>query len=196
MVCREFDTPKFQKQGKLLFVRDGRKNYVHLEQEIRAGKTLNTVRNEMRQEMPFELRGFVEVFSEYDNRVELASGYSQVTGVPRTKVHFKVTNKTKYSIQWAILKLKEILEKAGCHSTDDAMYSSIRADHATSTCRMSKEASNGVVDENLRVHGTDNLFVCSNAVMPNGAAVNPTLTLIALTERLACHLSDSSLSVT
>ena len=53
LVCREFDTPKFQKQGKLLFVRDGRKNYVHLEQEIRAGKTLNTVRNEMRQEMPF-----------------------------------------------------------------------------------------------------------------------------------------------
>ena len=171
-------------------MRDGRRNYVQLEEEIKAGKTLDKVRNEMRKQMPFELRGFVEVFSEYENRIEIANGSSSATGIPRTKVHFEITNKTKLAIQWAIVKLKEILEEAGCKDPYDKMYSDIRADHATSTCRMSKDASHGVVDENLRVHDTDNLYVCSNAVMPNGAAVNPTLTLIALTEKLACHLSD------
>ena len=189
LVCREFDTEKYQEQGKLLFVRDGRKNYVKLEEEIKKGKTLDTVRNEMRKEMPFELRGFIEIFSEYENRVELANGYSPVTGIPRTKVHFKVTRNTNAAIDWALLKLNEILEEAGCRNIENAMYSDIRADHATSTCRMSKEASNGVVDENLKVHETDNLFVCSNAAIPNGAAVNPTLTLIALTEKLASHIS-------
>jgi choline dehydrogenase-like flavoprotein len=42
------------------------------------------------------------------------------------------------------------------------------------------------------VHGFDNLFVCSNAVLPNAAAVNPTLTLAALALRLGTHLSERS----
>ena len=191
LVCREFDTPEYQKQGKLLFVRDGRKNYVQLEEKIKAGDTLDKVRNEMRQQMPFELRGFIEIFSESENRVEIAGGTSPVTSIPRTRVFFKRTNKTEFAIQWAILKLKEILTEASCHNLEVKMFPDIRADHATSTCRMSHNAAHGVVDEDLRVHDTDNLFVCSNAVMPNGAAVNPTLTLIALTEKLACHISDS-----
>jgi len=43
---------------------------------------------------------------------------------------------------------------------------------------MSTAPEQGVVDQNLRIHGVDNVFVCSNAVIPNGSAVNPTLTLV------------------
>ncbi|MFN3193925.1 MAG: GMC oxidoreductase [Aureliella sp.] len=191
LMCREFDTAEHQKRGKLLFVRDGRRNYVKLEDELASGKTLNGVRNDMRKNMPFELRGFVEVFSEFTNRVELAEGMSS-QGLPRTKVSFEITRKTKDAIKWAEKKLGEILSSAGCEELRTKTYSDIRADHATSTCRMSLDDSQGVVDENLRVHGTDNLFICSNAVLPNGAAVNPTLTLIALTERLSDHISQIS----
>jgi choline dehydrogenase-like flavoprotein len=60
--------------------------------------------------------------------------------------------------------------------------------HTTGTCRMGLTAETSVVDENLRVHGTDNLYICSNATFPSGSAVNPTLTLTALTMRLADHL--------
>ncbi len=59
--------------------------------------------------------------------------------------------------------------------------------HASGTCRMGKSPEIGVVDENLRVHGVDNLYVCSNAVFPSGSAVNPTLTLTALALRLGDH---------
>jgi choline dehydrogenase-like flavoprotein len=54
---------------------------------------------------------------------------------------------------------------------------------------MGKGPEDGVVDENLRVHGTDNLYVCSNAVFPTGSAVNPTLTLTAMSMRLGDHLN-------
>ncbi len=54
---------------------------------------------------------------------------------------------------------------------------------------MSSSDTDGVVDANLRVHGTDNLYVCSNAVFPNVTAVNPTLTLGALAVRLAEHIA-------
>ena len=63
--------------------------------------------------------------------------------------------------------------------------------HATSTCRMSISDTDGVVDENLRVHGTDNVYICSNAVYPNVTAVNPTLTLAALAVRLGVHLAHA-----
>jgi choline dehydrogenase-like flavoprotein len=51
------------------------------------------------------------------------------------------------------------------------------------------KTADGVVDENLRVHGTENLYVCSNAVFPTGSAVNPTLALTAMSMRLGDHLN-------
>ena len=53
---------------------------------------------------------------------------------------------------------------------------------------MSRSDADGVVDPNLQVHGTDNLYVCSNAVFPSIAAANPTLTLAALAVRLGDYL--------
>ena len=46
----------------------------------------------------------------------------------------------------------------------------------------------GVVDPELRVHGVDNIYVCSNAVFPSLGAVNPTLTLTAISLRLSHYL--------
>jgi len=45
-----------------------------------------------------------------------------------------------------------------------------------------------VVDPQLRVHGTNNLFVASCSVFPTGGSSNPTLTLMMLTLRLADQL--------
>jgi choline dehydrogenase-like flavoprotein len=83
----------------------------------------------------------------------------------------------------------KILKTAGCNE-DKIETGVLNPDgaHASSTCRMSSSDSDGVVDPNLRVHGTDNLYVCSNAVFPSVAAANPTLTVSALAVRLAEHL--------
>jgi choline dehydrogenase-like flavoprotein len=50
---------------------------------------------------------------------------------------------------------------------------------------MSKDATLGVVDPNLRVHGIANLHVCSGAVFASGGHANPTLTIMALALRMA-----------
>jgi choline dehydrogenase-like flavoprotein len=44
----------------------------------------------------------------------------------------------------------------------------------------------------MKVFGTDNLYVCSNAAFPTCAAVNPTLTLTAMTLRLGDHLNGNA----
>ena len=60
--------------------------------------------------------------------------------------------------------------------------------HHMGTTRMHDDPKQGVVDRNCRVHGVDNLYVAGSSVFPTSGAANPTLTLLALTLRLAEYL--------
>ncbi|QKW13690.1 GMC oxidoreductase [Verrucosispora sp. NA02020] len=70
--------------------------------------------------------------------------------------------------------------------------------HEVGTMRMGRDTPGrerpGVVDEDLRVAGHRNLYVCDLSVFPNSPAANPTLTLAALAMRLAAHLSTGRLT--
>lgn len=63
------------------------------------------------------------------------------------------------------------------------------ASHHMGVTRMSADPRTGVVDENCRVHGVRNLYVASSSVFATSGHANPTLTIIALTLRLAEHLA-------
>jgi len=61
--------------------------------------------------------------------------------------------------------------------------------HPMGGTRIHPDAHYGVVDENLLVHGTGNLYVAGSSVFPSGHGyANPTLSIIALAIRLADHL--------
>ncbi len=60
--------------------------------------------------------------------------------------------------------------------------------HHMGTTRMSEDPQKGVVDANARVHGVDNLFVAGSSIFPTVGCVNPTLTLVATSLKLADHL--------
>ena len=57
------------------------------------------------------------------------------------------------------------------------------------TTKMGSSAANSVVDENCKIHGLDNLFVAGSSVFPVFGFANPTLTIVALSFRLADHLA-------
>jgi choline dehydrogenase-like flavoprotein len=61
--------------------------------------------------------------------------------------------------------------------------------HQAGTTRMSRLPEDGVVDENLAVHGFDDLFVASSAAFPTSSQANSTFTLVAFAVRLADQLS-------
>ncbi|UTF59706.1 GMC oxidoreductase [Gilvimarinus sp. DA14] len=63
--------------------------------------------------------------------------------------------------------------------------------HHLGTTRMAANEHDGVVDTNLKVFGSDNLFVASSSVFPRYGYSNPTLTIAALSVRLAKHLSQA-----
>jgi choline dehydrogenase-like flavoprotein len=64
--------------------------------------------------------------------------------------------------------------------------------HQYGTTRMGKSPRTSVVDRHCRVHGVSNLYIAGSAVFPTTGYANPTLTIVALSARLAAHLARSA----
>jgi choline dehydrogenase-like flavoprotein len=62
--------------------------------------------------------------------------------------------------------------------------------HHLGTTRMSDDPATGVVDANCKVHDVSNLYIAGSSIFPTGGHANPTLTIVALTLRLADHLKE------
>jgi hypothetical protein len=61
--------------------------------------------------------------------------------------------------------------------------------HQVGTTRMGDDPKDSVVDQNLKVHGVDNLYVVSTSVFRTDGQANSTLLAVALAMRLASHLN-------
>jgi choline dehydrogenase-like flavoprotein len=60
--------------------------------------------------------------------------------------------------------------------------------HHIGTTRMSDSPATGVVDRNCEVFGVRGLYVAGSSVFPTSGYANPTLTIVAMSMRLADHL--------
>lgn len=68
--------------------------------------------------------------------------------------------------------------------------------HHIGTTRMSDHASKGVVDKNCKVHGINNLFMAGSSCFATSGSANPTLSIVALTLRLADHIKSLDIAHT
>lgn len=66
--------------------------------------------------------------------------------------------------------------------------------HHMGTTRMGFTQKDGVVDLNQRVFGSKNLYISGSSVFSTGGHVPPTLTIVALSIRLADHIKNRYLS--
>jgi choline dehydrogenase-like flavoprotein len=57
---------------------------------------------------------------------------------------------------------------------------------------MHVDPRHGVADADGRVHATDNVYVAGASTFPTAGFANPVLTIVALSARLARHLSATS----
>jgi len=57
---------------------------------------------------------------------------------------------------------------------------------------MHRDPKPGVVNKHCRVHGIHNLYVTGDSVFPSGGFSNPTLTMVAISLRLADYLKGLS----
>ncbi|MBS1933283.1 MAG: GMC family oxidoreductase [Bacteroidetes bacterium] len=120
-------------------------------------------------------------------------------GVPKPILHWVLTPQEKRSIRMLYKLIGQQVGLAGIgrirmmeylqDENDDSWPSFTGGGwHHMGTTRMSDDPKKGVVDANCKIHGVDNLFVAGSSCYATGAAVNPTLTVIALSLRLSDHV--------
>jgi len=187
LVSRHFDSEAEQEKGKFLLVAPPETVAYSIVQAMQRGLSRAEIDSGLAGPNKIQLHGMIEVFGQFYNRVRNDKDVNRV-GLPTTVVDYTKDNAFDDRMSEVQAKVATIFDTMGAPLVGKPSIS-WRADHAAAVCRMSSDEATGVVDADLRVHGTDNLWVISNAVFPNLGAVNPTLTLTALAFRLGDHLT-------
>ncbi|HYF21207.1 MAG TPA: GMC family oxidoreductase [Ramlibacter sp.] len=73
---------------------------------------------------------------------------------------------------------------------DELMRYGAYGGHHIGTTRMGTNPKNSVVDADCKLHSVSNLYVAGSAVFPTSSQANPTLTIVALSLRLADRLAQ------
>ncbi len=122
-------------------------------------------------------------------------------GLPRAVLDWRLSAQDKATVAHLVDALDRELKRLGHGAVERAAWLDepgqewpvdptvgkhpIAGYHHMGTTRMSREPRDGVVDEHCRVHGYHNLYVAGSSVFPTGGWANPTLTILALSYRLA-----------
>ncbi len=124
-----------------------------------------------------------------ESRISLDPTVRDLFGDPVPHVHLAFGAVDRQTQRRAAEILSQLLREAGVRDvSQDPLSPNSFAAHHMGTCRMADDPAAGVVDRNCRVHGIANLYVVGGSVFPTGGAVQPTLTIAALSLRLADHL--------
>jgi len=141
----------------------------------------------------FEIFYQIEQAPDPNNRVTL-SAERDFLGQNKVEVHWKlnpidIQNAVRVQEIWA-----EEFDKAGlgklqfAKKREDWKFENLAMHHHIGSTRINKDPKQGVVDANCKVHGISNLFIAGSSVFPTAGYSNPTLTIIALSLRLADHI--------
>jgi choline dehydrogenase-like flavoprotein len=122
-------------------------------------------------------------------------------GRQRVKLDWRLSERELQTLTYSHATLAAEVQRAGIGrfdspllGADDAWRSAITGGfHHMGTSRMHVSPTEGVVDQNARVHSTANLYVTGSSVFPTGGYANPTLTIVAVALRLADHLKRTVL---
>ena len=66
--------------------------------------------------------------------------------------------------------------------------------HVQGTCRMGSDPARSAVDEHCESHDARRLYVGDASLLTRTLSVNPSMTIMALADRLAQHLDEGLLS--
>lgn len=145
----------------------------------------------------YALHYHAEQLPHADSRVTLADATDR-HGLRRLRIDLRYQQADAESVVRTHQLLDRHLRETGAGQLDFWMPEAERVDHVMAhasdgfhqigTARMAFDWRGGVVDTNCRVFGTRNLHVASSAVFPSSGQANPTLTILALSARLAHHL--------
>lgn len=136
-----------------------------------------------------DVKGDIEMAPAADNRVTLAAGRRDAFGDPGARLTLAFGDADRRAIDFAEAAVRRLLAGFGARDVAVRTGPLLWLHHHVGTCRMGDDPRTSVVDRDLRVHGSDNLYVAGSAPFVTSGVSNPTLTIAALSLRLADHLA-------
>jgi choline dehydrogenase-like flavoprotein len=139
------------------------------------------------------LREELEQLPDRENRVFL-SDQRDATGLPVAGVNWSVSDEALAHLDRLTSLLGASIGAAGLGRmrledlSGRPFGGRATAWHQLGTTRMAESPTSGVCDTQGRVHGTRALYLAGGGLFPSGGAANPTLTILALSMRMADHL--------
>jgi choline dehydrogenase-like flavoprotein len=139
----------------------------------------------------FDLVFHLEQAPDPDSRITLSTDCDAL-GMRKVRVEWRFNPINRASADCTLAILADEVQRAGIGKLiiDRETSLQVSVHHHMGTTRMHRDPQLGVVDENCRVHGVENLLIAGSSVFPTGGFVNPTLTIIALAVRLADHVKQ------
>ena len=148
----------------------------------------------------FEMVTRLEQSPNPSSRVTLDTEKDEL-GMPRATLHWQFTPLEKHSLRKIFEVLGQQVGLAGIgrirlleclhDPKDESMPENTSGGwHHMGTTRMSEDPKKGVVDANCKIHGIDNLYAAGSSCFTTGGAVNPTLTIVAISLRLSDHIKE------
>lgn len=142
------------------------------------------------------VRNFMEMAPEANNRLKLGNE-RDTYGNPVPVVDMNTSELDRRSLIELHKVFSEEMERSHVGHFESNLKEArpwpITADasHHLGGTIMGTKPDKSVVDSDLKVHGIDNLYICSGSVFPTSGCANPTYTICALALRLADHLTSS-----
>lgn len=137
----------------------------------------------------------------HTSRITIDPSVSDASGLPKVILDWQLGQEELISIREFALRCDRMLQAAGLArlkiaeglmKQDPQFLSSLRDNyHHVGGARMGTSASDGVVDRNLRVFGTTNLYVAGAATFRTTSNANITFTALTLVTRLVDYLTNN-----
>jgi choline dehydrogenase-like flavoprotein len=132
---------------------------------------------------------FGEMLPYHDNRVTIDESRNDRWGLPVLAIDCEIRENEHLMRHDMANDMAEMLEAAGVqgvHTYADEYFPGMGI-HEMGTARMGRDPLSSVLNPHNQVWDCPNLFVTDGACMTSSAAVNPSLTYMALTARAADH---------
>ncbi|HYC69595.1 MAG TPA: GMC family oxidoreductase [Opitutaceae bacterium] len=133
------------------------------------------------------MTGFGEILPHHDNHISLDRSKTDRWGLPVLAMDCEIKENERAMREDMVNDAVEMLEAAGVKNVKPSRrgYNFGRGIHEMGTARMGRDPKTSVLNGHNQVWDAPNVFVTDGACMTSSAAVNPSLTYMALTARAA-----------
>jgi len=146
-------------------------------------------KDEMAQPGDWRIGGtaFGEMLPDHSNKISIDETKTDKWGLPVLKIDCEIKENEKLMRKDMTVQMAEMLESSGVKDvkTYDGGYAPGMGIHEMGTARMGRDPKTSVLNANNQVWDAPNVFVTDGSAMTSAAAVNPSLTYMALTARAA-----------